>query len=97
MPSSRSGQVWTGFRYRLTYDAPGLTKAKKSCALASGRVSVVEVVDRADDEPVAVGVDDRPEPRLDRAEVGHQYAASLRIPSAIFSGLTMNQSSRTWL
>ena len=26
-----------------------------------------------------------------------QYAASFRIPSAIFSGLTMNQSSRTWL
>lgn len=26
-----------------------------------------------------------------------QYAASLRIPAAIFSGSTMNQSSRTWL
>jgi hypothetical protein len=26
-----------------------------------------------------------------------QYAASLRIASAIFSGLTMNQSSSTWL
>jgi hypothetical protein len=26
-----------------------------------------------------------------------QYAASVRMPSAIFSGLTMNQSSRTWL
>jgi hypothetical protein len=38
--------------------------------------------------------------RMTRNEAGAapaQYAASLRMPSAIFSGLTMNQSSRTWL
>ena len=33
----------------------------------------------------------------DRLSRSGQYAASLRIPSAIFSASTMNQSSRTWL
>ena len=55
-------------------------------------------------QPVAVRVQERLEPRLGRRQpvlgrgrFRHQYAASLRIPSAIFSGLTMNHSSRTWL
>jgi transcriptional regulator with XRE-family HTH domain len=31
------------------------------------------------------------------APIDPQYAASLRMPAAIFSGSIMNQSSRTWL
>src|SRR6185369_16804048 len=55
-------------------------------------------------QPVAIRVEERLESLLGRRQpfeglgrFRHQYAASLRIPSAIFSGLTMNHSSRTWL
>ncbi len=37
------------------------------------------------------------QPDMAAVAAGGQYAASLRMPSAILAGLTMNHSSRTWL
>ena len=53
-------------------------------------------------QPVAIRVEDGLESGLEaarsvQARADPQYAASLRMASAIFSGLTMNQSSRAWL
>ena len=58
------------------------------------------VVDRGGLEAAAIRVEDVLQPCLEGDEVrrrGHQYAASFRIASAIFAGLSMNQSSSAWL
>ena len=97
MSSRRSGHGVDGLEVEADVRRARLDEREPVVRLGVRPGQRLEAVDGADDESIAIGVDDRPEPRLDRAEVGHQYAASLRMPSAIFSGLTMNQSSRTWL
>jgi hypothetical protein len=55
-----------------------------------------------DRESAAERLQDGAEATVDRGQIDRhvgrpQYAASVRIASRIRSGLTMNQSSRTWL